>query len=193
MVLASGFEKHDEDLDQAIEAASRAGKLIFAAASNYGNAMGIAFPARKYPYWKLLCMFATTPGIRATCGFNPTPSGRAIYNFAILGEDVEIPSTKKVQSGTSYSTMIGAGLAGLILEFARHESAEGRGHRLERLSTVEGMSAVFAAMAKDKGNGYDCIAPWKILSEDVRDECADKVTARKDVLDKIIAALRDCY
>lgn len=105
-----------------------------------------------------------------------------------------IPFTQNVRSGTSYSTMIGAGLAGLILEFARHEAAKGGEDRLEKLPTVEGMSAVFATMTGDeKDNGYDCIVPWNILSQKLRSDIADKVAARRDVLQKIIAALERCY
>ncbi|KAK2024416.1 hypothetical protein LX32DRAFT_598845, partial [Colletotrichum zoysiae] len=152
--LASGFELEDVKLGNAIEKACQARILIFAAASNYGNVMGIAFPARKYVHSKLFCMFSTTPDVRATCVFNPSPLKRAAYNFAILGENINLPGVENLRSGTSYSAMIGAAVAGLVLEFARHDDIRERDAQLpEQLQMVEGMSAVFAAMARDTDNG----------------------------------------
>ncbi|KAK1513160.1 extracellular alkaline serine protease [Colletotrichum tamarilloi] len=197
IVMPSGFDAANTDLELAINDARNAKVLIFAAASNFGNIRDIAFPARLYTSLKLFCMFSTTAGIRANCDFNPSPSPHAKHNFAVLGEDVELPipalSNEPFKlSGTSFSAMIAAAIAGQILEFVRHEHASGLISCADKIRTVEGMSAVFSAMAQDKDNGYHCIAPWKILSQRLRHETVDKVEAREDLRITIIRALESC-
>ncbi|KAK1521620.1 extracellular alkaline serine protease [Colletotrichum paranaense] len=197
IVMPSGFDAANTDLELAINDACNAKVLTFAAASNFGNIRDIAFPARLYTSLKLFCMFSTTAGIRANCDFNPSPSPHAKYNFAVLGEDVELPipalsSEPFKLSGTSFSAIIAAAIAGQILEFVRHEHAHGWIPCADKIRTVEGMSAVFSAMAKDKDNGYHCIAPWKILSQRLRHETVNKAEAREDLRITIIRALETC-
>lgn len=43
---------------------------------------------------------------------------------------------------------------------------------MEELTTVEGMSAVFAAMSTPPDIGYHCLAPWKILPDQISGETA---------------------
>ncbi|KAF9879129.1 hypothetical protein CkaCkLH20_03362 [Colletotrichum karsti] len=196
IVLASGFECINPDLETAIKKARQAKILIFAAASNYGNITDIAFPARMYVFRMLFCMFSTTPDVRASQYLNPSPPKRP-NNFAIIGEDIKfvnLPDVGRLRSGTSYSAMIGAAVAGLVLEFARHDDVRERDAQLaENLRTVEGMSAVFTAMARDTDNKYQCVAPWKILSEELRNDRVDKVVARRDVMERIITAWKGRY
>ncbi|KAI8261460.1 subtilisin-like protein [Colletotrichum sp. SAR11_239] len=192
IVMASGFDDDNAQLEHAIEEARHAGILIFAAASNSGDLKEIAFPARTYTELKLFCMFSTKPNVRDTCDFNPSQNACARHSFAILGEDIELPSMGGIMSlsGTSYSTMIGAGVAGLVLEFVRHPDIQGRIERGRRLSNVAGMSAVFSEMATRGGNGFDCIAPWKILPVHLRGEQVDVKAAREDIITTIDRALR---
>ncbi|KAJ0284453.1 hypothetical protein CBS470a_006835 [Colletotrichum nupharicola] len=192
IIMASGFEDENAQLEHAIEEARHAGILIFAAASNFGDLKEIAFPARTYTELKLFCMFSTKPNVRDTCDFNPSQNACARHSFAILGEDIELPSMGGIMSlsGTSYSTMIGAAVAGLVLEFVRHPDTQGQIESGMRLRTVAGMSAVFSEMATRGGNGLDCIAPWKILPVHLRGEQVNIQAAREDIITTINRALR---
>ena len=138
--------------------------LVFAAASNRGNATHITFPARMHG--DVMCMFASDGNVKATAiEFNPSPSKSNRYNFAILGKEVlSSPLACSRESGTSISAFIGAAVAGLVIDFSRQSDCRVRISNCKSLLLINGMTAVFAAMAA-KGNdgGYYCIAPWEVL------------------------------
>ena len=160
--MPSGFKSENRDMEIAIDEARNDHILIFAPASNYGNVVEIAFPGRLYRDFKLLCMFCTEPDVWAHLNFNPSVLRDARYSFAILGCDIVLPHVAEPLSGTSYATMIGAAVAGRILDFTRHKDHCERIRRVEKLKTVEGMSAVFSRMVNGVvDNGYHCMAPWK--------------------------------
>jgi hypothetical protein len=91
--------------------------------------------------------------------------------------------------GTSFSTIIAAGVAAQILDFSRRQDVRGKLQDRRGLQQVDGMSAVFAQMVFAKENNYHCIAPWKLLGgmglgahleEEIRDEiCSTISTALK--------------
>ncbi|OXV08982.1 hypothetical protein Egran_03256 [Elaphomyces granulatus] len=198
IVMPSGFRSENRDMEIAIDEARNDHILIFAPASNYGNVVEIAFPGRLYRDFKLLCMFCTDHNVRAPLNFNPSVMRDARYSFAILGCDIVLPHVTEPLSGTSYATMIGAAVAGRILDFTRHRDTCERIRRLEKLKTVEGMSAVFLKMAKNAvDNGYHCIAPWKILPPEIpgesNQETKDEKRSREraDVCETISRALED--
>lgn len=137
--------------------------LVVAAASNLGNTAAIVFPAELYQSFELFCMFSTTALVKPTCSFNPSALADAKYNFAILGEGIEFPPDTKLHRGTSFSTIIAAGIAAQIIDFARHPKVHAQVPEHERLREVFGMSAVFARMVSAKDNGYHCLRPWKLL------------------------------
>lgn len=195
IVMPSGFQTHDSDLEKAIEDARNARILIFAAASNYGNATGIVFPGRLYIDLKVFCMFATAPNVRALPDFNPSVLSNARYNFAILGHDIKISEQERPLSGTSFSTMIGGAVAARILDFARHKDNRETIRQIDRLHTVEGMSAVFDKMVKGGvDNGYHCMAPWKMLpilnTEEPRER---RLRGREYIRETISRALEGMY
>ncbi|RAH79509.1 subtilisin-like protein [Aspergillus japonicus CBS 114.51] len=198
LIIPSGFQSDDSDLEKAIDEARSDHILIFAAASNYSNFADIAFPGRLYLNLKLLCMFSTDASIRASPSFNPSALDRARYNFAILGENITHPLVSKPLSGTSFSTVIGAGVAARLLDFSRQLGIQDRIRRIDRLSTVEGMSEVFNKMSKEAvDNGYHCIAPWKILPPELdvddQDPAAKRLRQRTDICETISRALETIY
>ncbi|KIM96504.1 hypothetical protein OIDMADRAFT_170237 [Oidiodendron maius Zn] len=195
IVMPSGFESINREMTRAIDETNNARILVFAAASNYGNLREIAFPGRLYMYNKLICMFSTDTNVRCLPNFNPSASSAAMYSFAVLGENIVLPYVKEPLSGTSFATMIGAALAGRILDFSRQSDNRGRIRSAEVLNTVEGMSAVFAKMAPGgKDNGYDCMAPWKILHHSVdEDPGKRRKDERAHVCETISRALEDIY
>lgn len=175
----------------AIDEAGRDSILIFAAASNSGNLGGVAFPGKLYMYNKLLCMFSTDANARCS-SFNPSACPGARYSFAVFGEKVFVPPINELLSGTSYATMIGAAIAGRILDFSRHSDVWDKIRNIDCLNRVEGMSAVFAIMANGAvDNMYHCITPWKILPPEVADENpeAKRVRERNYVRETISRAL----
>jgi subtilisin family serine protease len=196
IIMPSGFKSDNIDLETAIDEARHAGILIFAAASNYGNAMDIAFPGRLYIDLKLFCMFSTNSSVRAHPKFNPSVSAKARYSFAILGEEVKIPKQEKLVSGTSYATVIGGALAARILDFAQHKDNRGRIRRADKLKTVEGMSAVFETMVGNAvDNGYHCLAPWKILPDEITGEDTEpmRLRGRAYICETISRALEEMH
>jgi hypothetical protein len=187
-------------MEIAIDEARNDHILIFAPASNYGNVVEIAFPGRLYRDFKLLCMFCTEPNVRAHLNINPSVLRDARYSFAILGCDIVLPHVAEPLSGTSYATMIGAAVAGRILDFTRHKDTCERIRRVEKLKTVEGMSAVFSRMVNGVvDNGYHCMAPWKILPPEIpgesNQETKDEKRSREraDVCETISRALEAPY
>jgi hypothetical protein len=196
IIMPSGFRSEDSNLENAIDEAQHAGVLIFAAASNYGNAMDIASPGRLYIDLKLFCMFSTDANVRAHPKFNPSVLSKARYSFAILGEEVKIPKQENLVSGTSYATVIGGAVAARILDFARHTDNRGRIRKAEKLKTVEGMSAVFETMVGSAvDNGYHCLAPWKILPNEIRGETSGpkRLRDRAAICETISRALADMH
>ncbi|OIW27244.1 hypothetical protein CONLIGDRAFT_715761 [Coniochaeta ligniaria NRRL 30616] len=196
IVIPSGFKSDDSDLEDAIDEARNVPHraLVFAAASNYGNVGGIAFPGRLYINLKLFCMFSTDPKVRAFPSFNPSASSTARYSFAILGENVSLPNQEGFLSGTSYATMIAAGVAGRILDFSRQKDSRANIRRIDKLRTVEGMSAVFETMVKGAvDNGYHCMRPWSILPPEVRgeDQPSKRLRGRAHICETISRALED--
>ncbi|KAF7503457.1 hypothetical protein GJ744_003716 [Endocarpon pusillum] len=164
IVMLSGFKSEDNEMKNAINEAHNARILIFATASNYGNFVNIAFPDRLYINLKLFYMFSTDANAQVLPSFNPSPSSKARYNFAILRENIRLPSLETLLSGTSFATMIRGAIAGRILDFSRHKDNRERIRRIDKLHTVEGMSAVFETMVESAvDNRYHCMSPWKIL------------------------------
>lgn len=125
MVISSGFWSEDREMEKAIDEARNANILIFAAASNYGNAVRIAFPGSLYINLKLLCMFSTNPNVRAISNFNPSALSKARYNFAILGENIRLPNLEKPLSGTSHISGKHLKIALLPLQKCNYDEFQG--------------------------------------------------------------------
>ncbi|OAA72878.1 Peptidase S8/S53, subtilisin/kexin/sedolisin [Akanthomyces lecanii RCEF 1005] len=163
IILPSGFQQTHEEMERAIEQANSENIVVFAAASNYGNLGGIAFPARLYIHEKVMCMFATNPAIRISHRFNPSPSERTKYSFAILGENIMI-SGPETLSGTSFSAVIAGGVAARILDFARQPDVRSHIRNVGRLKSFAGIKSIFIKMSKGTVvEQYHCIVPWKLL------------------------------
>ncbi|KAK6537566.1 hypothetical protein TWF694_011748 [Orbilia ellipsospora] len=151
-------------MEQAIKEASDKGILIFAAASNTGNIprARVAFPASLYG--RVMAMFAC--GVTAKVmpnTFNPVPTDDSSLNFAFLGEDVKAFPNKKLQSGTSYATFIGAGVAAALFDFYKQDDVLSEMKSVEKLNSITGISAVFKYMSVKEGR-YRSVLPWHWLS-----------------------------
>lgn len=178
IIIASGFDAASPALETAIDDARHARILIFAAASNYGNVHNIAFPARLYIDLKLFCMFSTDAHVRAHPRFNPSPIAAARHNFAILGDAIIVPGAEQSLSGTSFAAMIGGAFAARLIDFSRQKDTRGKIRGLEKLQTVEGMSAVFREVAT-RDSVYHCVRPWGLLRPSGEREDEDGGTRRR--------------
>ncbi|KAL8732951.1 MAG: hypothetical protein Q9181_003757 [Wetmoreana brouardii] len=165
--MSFGFPQRDEGIREALVKAYTAGKLLFAAASNNGanESVAISFPARLSG---LVICVNSTDGHGAPSSYNP-PHTDDHANLSILGEAVKskwpIHLTKgetRRSSGTSVSTPIMAGIAALIIEFARQGPST---INLEKLTHHDGMLLVLKSMAEKK-NGYNYVRPWHLLTHD---------------------------
>ena len=186
--IASGFEKDHPATRRAIKRAATDGILIFAAASNYGNIRHVTFPARMQD---VICVFCTDGRAKVSSSINPAPQTTKSKNFAILGEGVMVPpSTTDLVTGTSVATCIAAGLAGRLLDFSRHTDCQKRIRCAENLASVEGISAVFAHMAKGaEDHKYNCVVPGRLLQH--LDEDEGRSVKRGRVCERLSTALEN--
>lgn len=195
VIMSSGFESHFEHMQKAIRHANESGVLVFAAAHNHGNLRNIAFPARLYRVSQVLCMFATDGGARGLTAFNPSPLAYASCNLAILGEHIDLGGGARPLSGTSFSTVVGAAVAGRLVDFARHPDVRAKLREPGNLTRVEGMSSVFRSMAVRDGC-YWCVVPWEILPPMDKDALLgmeNRAEVRRYVRESISRALEATY
>ncbi|KAJ4982642.1 hypothetical protein SVAN01_11866 [Stagonosporopsis vannaccii] len=184
--ISAGFKSCPVALRNAVHAAYSSHRLIFAAASNWGNNDLVAFPARIRD--QVICMFATDGLLRRT-RYDPEPRACA-DNFAILGEDVRVAGGARLGQGTSAATAVAAGFAARILDFARQKDVSLGPEHVELLRMKAGMTAVFKSLVMRQGR-YECIKPAKLLKErrydpSERAEFRDYVKKKlKEALDNI--------
>ncbi|TKA67300.1 hypothetical protein B0A49_07278 [Cryomyces minteri] len=166
--ISAGFKRTrlgcPSPLREAVDRAAKAGILIFAAASNWGNKDDIAYPAAIKD--QVMCIFATDGANRHVRAFNPDPRDDA-DNFAILGENVKITEGRDRDSGTSMATALAAGLAGI--------------DNLGLIGTKAGITAISKRMSKGRKEGYDCVIPWKILKDSAPDRSEQRAQARIEI------------
>jgi hypothetical protein len=113
----------------------------------------------------VLGIFSTDGNLKAS-QFNPPPIP-STNNFAVLGEDLVVGDREVAVSGTSYSTVIAAGIAATLLDFARQLNVPSipSGEIVERFKTKEGVISLFQLMSRYHTDGrYNCLAPWELLS-----------------------------
>ncbi|KAF5674770.1 serine threonine kinase [Fusarium circinatum] len=161
ITMALGFKEYQPEIAKAVARARSKQILIFSAASNSQNMESIYFPAKDHH--QVFGIFSANAGNRESRDLNPSPDDRQ-HILAIFGEGVEIAEDKPLLSGTSYSTSIAAGLAGMLLDFSRQDTDKADVPDISRLSNMEVMMKVFLEMARESSDGrYKCIRPWDLL------------------------------
>ncbi|RMJ15230.1 hypothetical protein CDV36_005140 [Fusarium kuroshium] len=166
--VSAGFEgKCNNELEAQIKMATAGGAepeiLVFAAASNWQNISGVAYPASMAD--RVICIFCCNGGLKPSRNWNPDPRAHAA-NFTMLGEDVELDSGERLSGGTSVSTALAAGLAAKLLDFSRQPDVQSWMSKASRdkMRTKAGMSAILKEMSRNNvSEGYQCVAPWEIL------------------------------
>jgi len=150
----------DEELRAVIERARASKVLLFAATSNEGNRSraGIAYPARATDVFGIdSANFHGKPSI-----FNPVDRSRG-QRLTALGEVVKSaypsdlpteepePGSRRL-SGTSSATPIAAGIAGLILEFARQPPLSKEPAIGSLLKHVDGMKLILTECCSQRSS-----------------------------------------
>lgn len=161
--MSFGFGEEHEELDSAIQHAAYHRVLMFAAASNDGKNRpdGVAWPAKDS---SVICVHSGDgDGDHSTF----TPSPQDSMRVMVLGECVksawppQLQGSKdhRLMSGTSCAAPIAAGIAAIILDYARGFLDESEWKRLRRVASMRRM---FESM-KDKHStdGYWWIKHWQ--------------------------------
>ncbi len=150
------------DLSKALELARSLGVLVFAAASN-GGAISArpAFPAR---HSSVFCIYACD-GVGNSSRTTLTAQKHS-YNFSTPGEAIKSawPGSlvadgpdpwKQRKSGTSFATPIAAGIAALVLLYARQNMSP---EEAERFREYDKMKHMLFTMSNNRQK-YDVISP----------------------------------
>lgn len=194
--MSFAFDENQPEIEDAIRAGSHKQVLFFAAASNNSTLKKtpISFPGRMTD--SVICVFSSTiNGQRSD--FSPRGS---LYqpNFSVIGENIEaawVPSQDNqnrlyTMSGTSCATPIVAGIAALLLDFAKqHKKTLQRTdediRRLTDWETTErylqsltGMKSVLRRCMTDEehmSGNYHFLKPWQLLEFDDSNEIATRI------------------
>ncbi|KAJ4328353.1 hypothetical protein N0V84_001224 [Fusarium piperis] len=152
--MSFGFGHHNKAIDDAIERAFKADKLMLAAASNEGGNKGRARPGRNP---RVICIHACD-GNGNKGDMSPSPM-RNKNNFTTLGVAVQSRWRKQIvyKSGTSFATPVAAAIAADLLEFANFKCKLAEEDK-QLLYKHDGMEAVFRAMSTER-DSYDYVQP----------------------------------
>ncbi|KAH7176810.1 peptidase S8/S53 domain-containing protein [Dactylonectria macrodidyma] len=167
IVMSFGFEDEQEPLSESVNYAARNNVLMFAAASNDGKNRPeeVAWPARDM---HVICVHSAE-GFGTPSTFTPGPQDN--QKIMVLGECVKSawpqrltsPENHKLMSGTSCAAPIAAGIAAILLDYARGFLEDGEWKRFRR---VDSMRRMFEKMrSPGSPSGYWWIRHWKLFDE----------------------------
>jgi subtilisin family serine protease len=207
--MSFGWEGNsDLALEKAIQHARAHHVLLFAASSNEGirTHAGMAYPARAFEV--IAVDAADVHGNPSK--FNPPQTGekarftalgeavRSTYPMHLPSEDPE-PGWKRLD-GTSCATPIAAGIAGLVLEFARQRPMCFDERIEERLKTVEGMQLILTQLVSRKSaenSRFHHLDPTFLFGDDEKHEdggdWAEAFVPRSTAANNIVVRLREVF
>ncbi len=178
IVMSFGFaaaqdaSNRKDSILQAVRYAAARGVGLFAAASNDGKNRPdeVAWPARAP---EVVCVHSFD-GAGNPSAF--TPGANKDQTLAVLGEAIEsawperLPSPRaghRYVSGTSCATPIAAGIAAVVLDYARAFLSDEEWLELRR---VGGIRRLFDRMTHSRTHGYSYIRPWQMFGAQRTDE-----------------------
>lgn len=162
--MSWGCQKEIPEIKTAIRNAFHQGATMFAAASNDGRISTVTFPANLR---QVICV-NSCDGSLFRSRFNPSP--KADTNIAIIGECLEAAwpmhlcqgdKQTALKSGTSIATPIAAGIAALVLEYARQ-----RGPKVDtpdNLRHCDEVRKVLRYMVRDHESQFHCLFPSRLF------------------------------
>ncbi|SPO04606.1 uncharacterized protein DNG_07291 [Cephalotrichum gorgonifer] len=168
IVMSFGFGTESIVLSEAIDHAAYKKVLMFAAASNDGKNRpgGVAWPASKTG---VFCIHSAD-GYGNASSFTPSP--RDNKRIMVLGECVKsawpeklkAAGDHKLMSGTSCAAPIAAGIAAVVLDYARDFLDQ---REWDRLRTYDSMLRMFDKLRDgDATTGYWWIRHWTLFDSD---------------------------
>lgn len=168
--MAFGFDEEqtaptkEDSLFLSIQHAAVNGITMFAAASNDGKNRrdGVAWPASAS---EVICVHSAD-GHGTPSGFTPGPCDN--QRIMLLGEHVKSAwptnlrqqGDSRLMSGTSCATSIAAGVAALLLHYARGFLSNDQWRQLRR---VDRMRRMFVRLKDDRVKEYYWIRPWVLF------------------------------
>lgn len=166
--MSFGWNHNDHaGVRKAIASAKAEGVLLFASTSNYGvtTPNDMLFPASADE----VISVDAADGNGDPAKFNPSSvSVRGKERFSAPGIRVSSPISKQLFDGTSFASPIAAGVAALVLEFARQTPLADSPSVLAHLGERKGMVRILREMSKQKGvDQFGFLCPWEILGDDL--------------------------
>ena len=172
--MSFGFWESNKLIDEAIDRAFKADKLMFAAASNEGGNKG-ADQSRSRPgrNSNVICIHACD-GKGNKGSMSPSPMKNR-SNFSTLGVAIKSVWKKETvyKSGTSFATPIAAAFAADVLEFANFKCKLSEDVRAD-LYKQAGMREVFYAMSTER-DLYDYVQPGHLWDDKDDDKVAERI------------------
>ena len=164
--MSFGLDARDDDLDDIINRAAAAGKILLAAAGNHGNNGPRTFPATNR---NVICIHASD-GKGKDGRISPQPVGND-DNFMTLGIAVPLiwQSNDVFRSGTSFATPIAAGMAADVLEIAKR-TIKMTDRQKEHLHSSDGMRRIFQLLSPMSDGGYRYVVPWSLWNTNHKDD-----------------------
>jgi hypothetical protein len=168
IVMAIGFTHEPTCIIKEIGHAASKNVLVFAAASNDGDNRpdGIAWPARDS---RVFCVHSGG-GTGTPSRFTPQAEGDK--NIMVLGECVrsawtshfDNTSDERLMNGTSCAAPIAAGIAALVLNYARSFLTPAEATKFR---SKDPMRRFFDRMQRPgRRDGYCWICPWRVFDEE---------------------------
>jgi hypothetical protein len=191
--MSFGWQFDDDDVEDALYAAQKAGVLLFASVGNFGalSSLNILYPASS-PH---VIAVDAADGLGEPASFNSsTETGDIKTRFTAPGQGMQGYNGSYV-NGTSYASPIAAGIAALVLEFAQQTPLSGD-TVIKYLRKTKGMVWIFNKMSMQKTNPkFKFLAPWELLGDERQVFGGDggPKSRRYHVLRVIVEELRKIY
>ncbi|OCK74490.1 subtilisin-like protein [Lepidopterella palustris CBS 459.81] len=163
--MSFGWDYNHRVVGKAISFAKDQGVLLFASTSNYGltTPADILYPASADE----VISVDAADGLGNPAGFNPSSVAELGKDrFTAPGIGLCSPISDETFDGTSFASPIAAGVAALVLEFARQSPLENCQSVAECLRDRLGMVLVLRAMSKRKGEEkFKFLCPEMLLGD----------------------------
>lgn len=165
--MSFGWPYNHDGVRKAIDFARQNGVHMFASTSNdglLGPPNDILYPARS----------DSVVGVDAADGHGEharyAPSSSSQHSrgsrFSAPGLGISSPNTERTWSGSSFACPIAAGVAALILEFARQSPLNKSPDIQTYLQETPAMLSVLRLASSEKGpNGLKFLVPWKLIGK----------------------------
>ncbi|KAM0355073.1 hypothetical protein ACHAPU_000930 [Fusarium lateritium] len=165
--MSFGWPYNHDGVRKAIDFARQNGVHIFASTSNdglLGPPNDILYPARS----DSVIAVDAADGHGEHARYAPSSSSQHSRGsrFSAPGLGIASPNTRKTWSGSSFACPIAAGVAALILEFARQSPLSKSPDIQSYLQEMPAMLSMLRLASSEKGpEGLKFLVPWKLIGK----------------------------